>query len=277
MKENLIYDVGLHRGEDSDFYLRKGFRVVGFEANPELIANAKIRFQDALELRRLCLIEGAIAPDTAGRKIVFYTSPSNSVFGTIKADWVQRNEMRGYPSERIEVDRVDIVEIYRLYGIPFFLKIDIEGVDRLVLEKLKAFDERPQYVSLESEKVDFDRLVEELDLLKSLGYAKFRLVQQKSIPGTKIKTRTLDGRPFEYVFESHSSGPFGEDVPLPWLTYDEVLEQYKMVFRQYKYFGDYSLVRKMPELAQKVIHKLYRMRTGHKGPLPGWFDTHASL
>ena len=39
---NLIYDVGLHRGEDTDFYLKMGFGVVAVEANPELIAQCKI-------------------------------------------------------------------------------------------------------------------------------------------------------------------------------------------------------------------------------------------
>ena len=33
-QDDLIFDVGLHRGEDTEFYLKKGFRVVAFEANP---------------------------------------------------------------------------------------------------------------------------------------------------------------------------------------------------------------------------------------------------
>ena len=37
---DLIMDVGMHRGEDAEFYLKKGFRVVGVEANPELVADA---------------------------------------------------------------------------------------------------------------------------------------------------------------------------------------------------------------------------------------------
>ena len=92
-----------------------------------------------------------------------------------------------------------------------------------------------------------------------------------------IKTHTLDGQPFDYVFECHSSGPFGNDLPHRWLTYDETLDQYKIIFRRYRYFGDYSVVFKMPTNAQRVIRKLYRLSTGYKGPLPGWFDTHATF
>lgn len=46
LKPNLIYDVGLHRGEDTDFYLKKGFHVVALEANPELVV-----LQDSLQGR----------------------------------------------------------------------------------------------------------------------------------------------------------------------------------------------------------------------------------
>ena len=277
VKNNLIYDLGLHKGEDSDFYLRKGFKVVAFEASPQLIASAEIRFGDAIKRGDLCIVQGAIAPASAGDTIVFYENPSVSVWGTIKADWASRNDMMGHPSQRTEVRRVDIAEVFRTYGIPYFLKIDVEGVDRLALEELTALDDRPQYISMESEKVDFSEFVAELDLLRSLGYAKFKIVQQESIPGTTLATRTRDGQPLAYTFESHSSGPFGEDLPQSWLTYAEAIEFYRAVFVRYKYFGDYSAVLKLPRPAQRVARKLYRLSTGHKGPLPGWFDTHASL
>jgi hypothetical protein len=32
MDSNLIYDVGLHKGEDSESYLKEGFRVVAMKA-----------------------------------------------------------------------------------------------------------------------------------------------------------------------------------------------------------------------------------------------------
>jgi hypothetical protein len=232
-----------------------------------------ISFQNAIACGRLHIIGGAIAPD----KVAFYSNPSQSLWGTTKAEWALRNEILGYTSERIEFNQVDIAEVYSSHGIPFYLKIDVEGVDRVALEALKMFQDRPRYVSLESEKIHFNKLKAEMELLKSLGYAKFKLVQQENIPGTKIRTWTIDGRPLEYVFGPHAPGPFGDDLPPPWLTYDDALDQYKTVFRRYKLFGDYSRVREMPEKAQKVIRKLYRMRTGYKGPLPGWFDTHASL
>ena len=85
--KNLIFDLGFHSGEDTDFDLKKGFSVVGIEANPHLVANAAVRFQDAITQGRLHLISGAIAPASAGEKVAFYANPNNSGWGTIRPDW----------------------------------------------------------------------------------------------------------------------------------------------------------------------------------------------
>jgi hypothetical protein len=31
---DLVYDVGMNRGEDTEFYAKKGYQVVGFESDP---------------------------------------------------------------------------------------------------------------------------------------------------------------------------------------------------------------------------------------------------
>ena len=43
--QDLIYDVGMHQGEDTDYYLKKGFRVIAFEAEPNLVASCQKRFE----------------------------------------------------------------------------------------------------------------------------------------------------------------------------------------------------------------------------------------
>jgi FkbM family methyltransferase len=277
LKPNLIYDVGLHRGEDTDFYLKKGFDVIALEADPVLVAQCKIRFGEAIARGRLCIVEGAIAPTSTGEKVTFYRNPRRSIWGTIEQAWAERNTKLGYRSERIEIPRVDICEVYRSHGIPYYLKIDVEGVDRLVLDGLKQFEARPRYVSIESEKVDFAKLKAEMALLRDLGYTKFKPVQQQSVPGTTIKTKSLDGREMKHVFEGDASGPFGEDIPQPWLSFDDALREYESIFRRYAYFGDNSLLIKMPKPIRGLIKEVYRILTGYRGPVPGWYDTHASM
>jgi hypothetical protein len=52
LQPDLIYDVGFHVGEDTEFYLKKGYRVLAVEANPELCARGQMRFADAIRDHR---------------------------------------------------------------------------------------------------------------------------------------------------------------------------------------------------------------------------------
>src|SRR5262249_33943315 len=56
MQYDLIYDVGAHKGEDSEFYLLKGFRVIAIEAVPELCEDIRSRLQLYLQSGQLTLI-----------------------------------------------------------------------------------------------------------------------------------------------------------------------------------------------------------------------------
>jgi hypothetical protein len=54
---DLIYDVGMHSGEDTEFYLKKGFRVIAFEANSDLAASARSKFHDYIAKDKLVIVQ----------------------------------------------------------------------------------------------------------------------------------------------------------------------------------------------------------------------------
>jgi FkbM family methyltransferase len=265
---NLIYDLGMHLGEDSEYYLKKGFRVVAFEANPELVDTCKWRFVDQIKNGQLIIIEGAVAPPNYDDTITFYRH-SHSVWGTIQPDFNERNlKLWGDPMGTIQVKRIDFADTLNRYGIPFFLKIDVEGLDRHVLRALEQFPIHPKHISIESEKVDFSQLESELKLLRDLGYDKFRAVQQATIPGLSINTKDLGGASLEHTFRAHASGPFGDDLQQPWESYDEVLENYRKIFKYYRWFGDQSVLRRLRVM--DAVERLIRRS------LQSWYDTHAT-
>jgi FkbM family methyltransferase len=270
--QNLVFDVGLHKGEDTAFYLKKGFRVVSFEANPSLIAHCKNRFSDEIAKGQLTIMEGAIAPAEFGDRITFYESEFES-WGTIMPNWESRNSTYGISSKVIEVNRVDILKAFESFGIPYFIKIDIEGADGHVLDCLEQLPARPQYISIESDKVSFKGLKSEFSRLQSLGYSKFKVVQQETIPASKIVTDDVNGNKFEYEFEYDGSGPFGEDIGQPWLSYEQAMSRYRKIFASYVLFGDKSVFRRVPGWWRVKV----AIRWVFRRPLPGWYDTHASL
>jgi FkbM family methyltransferase len=273
VRNNLIFDFGLHRGEDTDFYLRKGFHVVAFEANPALVQQCQTRFTKEIARGQLEIVDGAIAPPSFGSTVEFYEN-ALSVWGTIDPKWAKRNEILGKVSKIVAVKRIDLLEVFMTRGTPFFVKIDLEGVDEYVLKVIKDLPEPPELVSVESEKVRWSDLTATMELLLSMGYRKFKVVQQATIPGSSGSFSSLDGARFTHVFPNDASGAFGEDIHQPWLSSEEALNEFGQIFRRYRWFGDSTAFAQLPS---KVKHVVSRLTTGHKDALPGWYDLHASL
>lgn len=267
----LIYDCGIHRGEDTAYYAKLGYRVVAFEANPSLAEECRRRFSREIDSGRVTVVEGAIAPADHGDRVTFYVS-SETVWGTIKRDFSETRAIVGADFRPVTVPRTDMLAVLRKTGVPYYLKIDIEGADSHVLQCIEEFGERPRFISLESDKVNFSALIAELDTLKRLGYSKFKVVQQAGIGRSLIRTTALDGTPVEHTFEIGASGPFGDDLPGRWLTYDEAIARYESVFRAYRSFGDHSILRRH-KIGRVLLTLLGRLL---KRPIPGWYDTHAT-
>jgi FkbM family methyltransferase len=266
--EDLVYDVGAHKGEDTAFYLAKGYRVVAFEANAELISSCEQRFSAEIAEGRLTLVEGAVT-DSDEPTVRFYRHPL-STWGTANDEMVARNLMVA-ASEAVDVPAVHFADKLRETGMPSFMKIDIEGSDMLCLQALLEFQARPQSVSIESHKTDWSRIQQEFELLDRLGYDRFAVVQQGDIPGKSVQTRKLDGAPLTFCFEEDSSGPFGSDVG-PWLSRAAAIARYRRVFVAYRLIGAKSRLRQT-----RVGRKLHGWALRRlQRPLPGWYDTHAA-
>ena len=82
----LIYDIGMHVGQDTEFYLKKGFRVVAVEANPVLADEQRNRFENAISAGQLFLINKGIA--TQRGTFPFYVNDTLS-------EWSSFNEEIG--------------------------------------------------------------------------------------------------------------------------------------------------------------------------------------
>ncbi|HRI87504.1 MAG TPA: FkbM family methyltransferase [Candidatus Hydrogenedentes bacterium] len=272
---DLIYDVGLHKGEDTDFYLKKGFRVVAFEADPELAAACRKRFATWIEEQKLVIVEGAIvSPEIlakGSKTITFYKNIENSVWGTVNEEWAARNEKLGASSHTIEVPIVDFPARLIEFGVPYYLKLDIEGADTACLKYLKESPVKPSYVSMESEMVSFDKLRAEIALLDELGYTGFKAVQQQDIEKQSIPKPASEGREVAYRFQPGSSGMFGKELPGIWLDKDRILREYGNIFQLYRMFGNDSWMRRHAP-TRFLIRVLQKLRGS---PLPGWYDTHA--
>jgi FkbM family methyltransferase len=265
INNGLIFDVGMHKGEDTEFYLKKGFNVVAIEANPQLCAFVEDRLHGYADAGRLNILNNAIARKPG--QVAFYVNDRKSDWGTIDKEWADRNERLGFPSRQIVVNATRFSDVLKAYGIPYYLKIDIEGADMICLEELGLFAARPRFISLESSKTSFDELFNEFAVLWTLGYRKFKIVPQHKIQKQRCPCPSKEGEYIDHEFEPTSSGLFGDELPGKWLGIEEALRAYRRIFREYQLVGDSSMVRRCLNNHWSVRWALNRVA--------GWYDTHA--
>jgi FkbM family methyltransferase len=259
---SLIVDVGAHLGEDSDFYLRLGYRVVAVEANPQLVSRLADRFGAAIRAGRYTLVPKAVGE--ADGEIEFFVNDKVSVWGTADPGWAERNRRMGAESHAVKVPCVSFAQVLRDHGCPYYLKIDIEGADMMCLRALKQVTVRPRFVSIESNKTAWPALLEEFALFESLGYDRFKVVDQREHAPGRFLAR--DGAAFEHRFESDSSGRFGEQLEGSWLSKEQAIDRYRSIFRLYRTVGDNKLLGKVLTripLLRRIPEKV------------SWYDTHA--
>lgn len=262
---DLIYDVGAHHGEDTAFYLAKGFRVVAVEADPDNCDVIRRRFNEQLITGQLTLVTKAIGPHRGS--VDFYKCLRHSVWNTLSAEFAARNRSFGYEMRRIEVESINFCEVLAEHGIPYYLKIDIEGMDCLCVEALRDMPARPRYVSIESSKRALSDIAHELDLFCSLGYKDFKIVAQHRVSTQQPPCPAREGTEVDWQFALGDSGLFGEEAPGEWLGYWQTLAAYMPVFVRYHCIGDRPLMR-----SGRMRGMLERL-----GFAAGWYDTHARL
>jgi FkbM family methyltransferase len=285
--EKLIYDVGAHKGEDTEFYLKKGFAVVAIEAIPEYCASLEERFSTFLQQKQLRILN--IAVSTIAGPVEFYIDEMKSDWGTANLDWVARNRFLGAGRTRtIRVATRPLQDIIKEYGVPRYCKIDIEGNDLDALKSLIGSIETPEFISIESEKRDWNKLMDEFFTFRELGYSRYKIIDQTLIRLHVCPDPPQEGTYCDHVFAYGSSGLFGNDLPGAWLSLPEAIEAYRQIFRGYALNGDNGMF-KRGEGIISIFHTLGRIQAkisrirkfaGYVNPadiLPpvGWYDTHA--
>jgi FkbM family methyltransferase len=263
----LVFDLGMHRGEDTAYYLAKGFRVVAVEADDELCAEARARFGDAIAAGQLVVENVAICRDAAA---TFYAS-TNDQWGTACDEWVRRNSALGARVTRtFTVPGVSLRDLLDLHGCPHYLKVDLEGADHLALSSLHCSPYRPDFISVESDKNSWAALTWEIETFRAMGYTRFQAVPQHTVERQLVPTPAREGRSISHRFPwSGSSGAFGLDLPPRWMSGDRLLRRYRVIFLRYRFFGDNAIA--APGIRGWLGRALYAA-LGEAG----WWDTHAA-
>ncbi len=247
-----VFDIGMFDGADTAYYLECGYRVVSVEANPELAEQAKQRFAAEMASGQWICVNAAISPDgkPVELNLVGHELGSSSLF----SDRVASRR----PTGTITVPGVTLDALFTLHSVPEYLKIDIEGADRLCILSLTA-GARPKFVSFEVGE-DVDEL---LVHLQKVGYTRFKVISQESFRELANQRSLIDRlahrlmrymgykeprlirRAGRFFVTGHSSGP------VPWQS-----------------DGQWQSC----ETARARLHAAKAA-----GDLAGWYDIHATF
>jgi FkbM family methyltransferase len=246
-----VFDIGMYDASDTLYYLEEGYRVVAVEANPALVERAGQQLREYIEAGRLHLVNAAIGT-RGGTVELFISGDDLGSSSTSKKHVLGRTLVGSY-----SVPTVDIQELFDQYGLPYYLKVDIEGADDLCVLSLKK-DARPQYLSFEIGN-DVEGLIAHA---AAIGYTRFRIVNQWTFLELASQSRLYDRvvkrlfrllgyadprqvrRAGRFFAVGHSSGP------APWCSH-----------------GDWYS-------AQTVLSRWRTAKASDQ--LSGWYDIHAA-
>lgn len=212
----IIYDFGSNNGDDLPYYLKKADVVVAVEANPVLCEMIERRFADEIRASRLFVENCVLVEDGVSGDVDFYLCRSYHILSqfpepepTARADF-----------EKVLLPSRTAREIIEQYGEPYYIKVDIEHYDDVILRSLFRNSIFPSFISAESHSAEV------FASLLALGrYKAFKLVDGSSVEKSyrDAQIETLGGREI-YSFPNHSAGPFGDDIAGSWMTPDAFFE-----------------------------------------------------
>lgn len=235
---DLIVDIGMSEGNDTDFYIKKGFRVVGVEADGRMQDALATRFAGAIAAGRLVILRGA-AWDRGGQEVTFLAQDRHQGGSHVLAPGApERNE-----GATISVPTFGWADIIAVMGVPYYCKIDIEGGEERILDSITEVGALPAYCSVEAHNFG------PIERLYRAGYRRFKLVNQTMHQSFRQPSPPLEGVHVPNHRFVHASGLFGRELPgRRWLDFRETA------------------------VAFEAIQRVKALGTA----LAGWFDCHAT-
>ena len=162
----LCFDIGANVGNRTSAFRRCGFRVVALEPQPQCYSQLRLTFGDDAEVKLVNKAAGS-APDQATMMISDMDDRISSMSRAfVEATADSKRFGNATWKESITVEVVTLDQLIAEYGVPDFIKVDVEGFE---LEVVRGLSRPIGLISLEWVPELTDRLIDCLNHLAKLG------------------------------------------------------------------------------------------------------------
>ena len=163
--DDLFFDIGAHLGDKSKQFLDKNLKTIMVEPLPKCVEQLKKEFN---ERENIEIIQKAVGKSTGNMVLEVNTKmPTTS---TMAKHWKRGRFSNEKWDQKIIVEMTTLDHLIKIYGIPNYIKIDVEGFE---LDVLLGLSKKAGIISFEFTSEFFDQTISCLSYLKKIGYDEY--------------------------------------------------------------------------------------------------------
>ena len=164
---DLFFDIGAHLGEKSKKILDKNLKIVMLEPLPQCVKQLKESFKNSKNVE---ILEKAVGR-TVGNMALEVNSKMPTI-STMAKHWKNGRFSNQKWDQIISVEVTTLDHLIKIYGLPKYIKIDVEGFE---LDVLLGLSQKAGIISFEFTSEFLDQSIKCLNHLKKIGYSEFNL------------------------------------------------------------------------------------------------------
>jgi len=157
-RKDLIFDLGANHGFKTRVFLELGARVIAVDPDERNQKTLAERFLAYRLRKKPVVVVGKAVSDRNGHE-TFWISEPGFAMNTLSAKWMEAlgNDPARFGRtfefrEKRQVETITLEQMISTYGLPFYIKIDVEGYEPNVLKGLQT---AVPYLSFEVNLPDF--------------------------------------------------------------------------------------------------------------------------